>query len=102
MAPPVSTLSESTYSAVHLYGAAARQAREDDPGQVTAALQRLRTVVPRGSVQLAGPHQIRQQLHLAEASAGGFRLLNFAHLVSEACSGRAVRLILPACMPACR
>ena len=77
-APPVSTLSESTYSAVHLYGAAARQAREDDPGQVTAALQRLRTVVPRGSVQLAGPHQIRQQLHLAEASAGGFRLLNFA------------------------
>jgi len=39
-APPVSTLSESTYSAVHLYGAAARQAREDDPGQVTAALIR--------------------------------------------------------------
>lgn len=59
-------------------GAAARQAREDDPGQVTAALRRLRTVVPRGSVELAGPHQIRQQLHLAEASAGGFRLLEFA------------------------
>lgn len=78
-APPVSTLSESTYSAVHLYGAAVRQAREDDPGQVTAALQRLRTVVPRGNVELAGPHQIRQQLHLAEASAGGFRLLEFAH-----------------------
>jgi len=32
-----------------------------------------------GSVQLADPHQIRQQLHLAEASAGGFRLLEFAH-----------------------
>lgn len=38
-------------------------------------LQRLRAVVPRGSVELAGPHEIRQQLRLAEASAGGFRLL---------------------------
>jgi len=26
-------------------------------------------------VELAGPHRIRQQLRLAEASAGGFRLL---------------------------
>lgn len=74
-APPVSTLSESTYSAVHLYGAAARQARPDDPGQVVTGLQQLRAVVPRGSVELAGPHSIRQQLRLAEASAGGFRLL---------------------------
>jgi branched-chain amino acid transport system substrate-binding protein len=74
-APPVSTLSESAYSAVHLYGAAARQAREDDPGQVAAVLRRLRAVMPRGSVELAGPHRIRQQLRLAEASAGGFQLL---------------------------
>ena len=74
-APPVSTLSESTYSAVHLYGAAARQARQDDPGQVVTELHRFRAILPRGSVELAGPHTIRQQLRLAEASAGGFRLL---------------------------
>lgn len=74
-APPVSTLSESTYSAVRLYGTAARQARQDDPGQVVAALHRLRTILPRGSVELTGPHHIRQQLRPAEASAGGFRLL---------------------------
>lgn len=74
-APPVSTLSESTYSAVHLYGAAARQARRDDPGQVITGLHRLRAVLPRGSVELAGPHGTRQQIRLAEAAAGGFRLL---------------------------
>jgi urea transport system substrate-binding protein len=74
-APPVSTLSESTYSAVHLYGAAARQACQDDPGHLVAELHRLRAILPRGSVELAGPHNIRQQLHLAEASAGGFLLL---------------------------
>jgi branched-chain amino acid transport system substrate-binding protein len=75
-APPVSTLSESTYSALHLYGTAVRQTRPDDPGQVVAALQRLRAIVPRGSVELTGPHHFRQRLHLAEASAGGFRLLD--------------------------
>lgn len=74
-APPVSTLSESTYSAVHLYGAAARQARQDDPGQLVTELHRLRAILPRGSVELAGPHNIHQQLRLAEAAAGGFRLL---------------------------
>jgi urea transport system substrate-binding protein len=74
-APPVSTLSESTYSAVHLYAAAARQARQDDPGQVAAQLRWLRAILPRGSVELVGPHQIRQQLRLAEASTGGYRLL---------------------------
>lgn len=74
-APPVSTLSESTYSAVHLYGAAARQARQDDPGQVVTELHRLRAVLPRGPVELAGPHEARQRLQLAEASGGGYRLL---------------------------
>src|SRR5262249_41633349 len=51
-APPVSTLSESTYSAVHLYAAAARQARQDDPGQVAAQLRWLRAIVPRGKMEL--------------------------------------------------
>ena len=57
-APPVSTLSESIYSALHLYGTAVRRA---------AAAGRRRW-----------PHQIRQQLRLAEASVGGFRLLDSA------------------------
>ena len=74
-APPVSTLSESTYSAVRLYSAAARQARQDDPAQVITELQRIRAVLPRGRVELAGPHSIRQQLRVAEASAGGYLLL---------------------------
>jgi urea transport system substrate-binding protein len=52
------------------------QLRRDDPGQVVAALQRLRAIVPRGSIELTGPHHIRQQLRLAEASVGGFRLLD--------------------------
>jgi hypothetical protein len=69
-------LSESTYSALHLYGTAVRQTRPDDPGQVVAALQRLRAIVPRGSVELTGPHHFRQRLRLAEASVGGFRLLD--------------------------
>jgi branched-chain amino acid transport system substrate-binding protein len=59
-------------------GIAVRQARPDDPGQVVAALQRLRAIVPRGSVELTDPHHIRQQLRLAEASVGGFRLLDSA------------------------
>jgi len=50
-------------------------ARQDDPGQVAAQMRYLRAILPRGDVQLMGPHHLRQQLRRAEASAGGYRLL---------------------------
>lgn len=74
-APPVSSLSESVYSAVHMYAAAARDAAGDDPADVITRLYARRVALPRGSVTLAGPQGTTQELHLAEAHAGGFRLL---------------------------
>ncbi|WP_246257583.1 substrate-binding protein [Amycolatopsis anabasis] len=75
-APPVSSMAESTYAAVHLYAAAVRAVRGDDSAQVVRELHRLRADLPRGEVELAGPHAFRQQLHLAEASPGGFKVLD--------------------------
>jgi urea transport system substrate-binding protein len=77
-APPVSSLSESVYDAVQLYAAAVRAANADDPSEVSARLHRQRVSLPRGTVTLSGPHGIRQRLHLAEATTGGYRLISDA------------------------
>ena len=71
-APPVSSLSESVYEAIGLYGAAARQCDEDAPSNVVARLHRQRAIVPRGHVELDGPHVFRQEIHVAESTTGGF------------------------------
>jgi branched-chain amino acid transport system substrate-binding protein len=75
-APPVSTISESAYEALHLYAAAARSTPDTDPRSVAQQLRRgNRSTFPRGQVTLTGPETMRQDLHLAEARAGGFALL---------------------------
>lgn len=74
-APPVSSLSESVYEAIHLYAAAARQCDDDAPSNVVARLHRQGAIVPRGHVELDGPHVFRQEIHVAEATTAGFRLL---------------------------
>ena len=71
-APPLSSISEATYEALHLYAAAARRAREDEPRAVARALRRSRSSFPRGDVVVAGPETVRQRLFLAEARPGGF------------------------------
>jgi branched-chain amino acid transport system substrate-binding protein len=74
-APPVSSLSESVYETAQLYAGAVRATRDGDPAAVARALHHYRADMPRGEVALRGPHSIRQAIHVAEATTGGFRLL---------------------------
>jgi branched-chain amino acid transport system substrate-binding protein len=78
-APPVSSLSEAVYESVQLYAGAVRATRDDDPAAVARALHHHRADMPRGEVALSGPHSIRQAIHVAEATTGGFRLLRTTH-----------------------
>jgi urea transport system substrate-binding protein len=71
-APPVSSISESVYEALHLYAGAARRAGEDEPRTVARYLRRSRSDFPRGRVTVAGPETVWQRLFLAEATPGGF------------------------------
>jgi branched-chain amino acid transport system substrate-binding protein len=71
-APPVGSISESVYEALHLYAAAARQAGEDEPRSVARHLRRSRSDLPRGTVTVSGPETVRQRLFLAQATPGGF------------------------------
>jgi branched-chain amino acid transport system substrate-binding protein len=74
-APPVSSLSEAVYETAQLYAGAVRATRDDDPAVVARALHHHRADLPRGQVALTGPHSVRQAIHVAEATTGGFRLL---------------------------
>jgi urea transport system substrate-binding protein len=74
-APPVSSLSEAVYETAQLYAGAVRATRDGDPAAVARALHHHRADMPRGEVALNGPHSIRQAIHVAEATTGGFRLL---------------------------
>lgn len=74
LAPPLSTFAESLYEALHLYAGAARRAGEDDPHAIARQLRSCRADLPRGTVVVEGPETVRQDLHLAEAAAGGFRI----------------------------
>jgi urea transport system substrate-binding protein len=71
-APPVSSISESAYEALHLYAAAARAARDGEPRSVARELRGRHSGFPRGTVTLSGPETMRQDLYLAEATAAGF------------------------------
>ncbi len=71
-APPVSSISESVYEALHLYASAARRAGEDEPRTVARHLRCSSAEFPRGTVTVDGPETVSQQLFLAEATAGGF------------------------------
>lgn len=71
-APPVSSISESAYEAVHLYAAAARRAGEDEPRTIARELRTSHSDFPRGAVTVAGPETVWQGLFVAEAVPGGF------------------------------
>jgi urea transport system substrate-binding protein len=73
-APPISTFAESVYEAILLYAAAARSA--DDRTDILRRLQHARASMPRGPVAAAGPDSMSQQLRVARAVPGGFRLIN--------------------------
>jgi urea transport system substrate-binding protein len=74
-APPVSSLSESVYEAVHLYAAAARAARSRDPLDAGRALSGRSFDGPRGRVVIRNPGDVSQQMFLAQAAPGGFRIV---------------------------
>ncbi|MDN5749335.1 MAG: ABC transporter substrate-binding protein, partial [Pseudonocardia sp.] len=71
-APPVSSISESAYEAVHLYACAARRAGEDEPRTIARELRLSRSEFPRGPVTVTGPETVRQDLFVAEAVPSGF------------------------------
>jgi branched-chain amino acid transport system substrate-binding protein len=72
-APPVSSISESVYEALHLYARAARRARADNLAATARELHSIRhDAFPRGDVAVDGPETFRQSLFVAEARPGGF------------------------------
>ncbi|GAA3087574.1 hypothetical protein GCM10010464_59310 [Pseudonocardia yunnanensis] len=71
-APPVSSITESVYEAIHLYAKAVRRAGADDPAGTARELRRSRDDFPRGEVAVVGPETVRQRMFVAEATRGGF------------------------------
>ena len=74
-APPLSTLTESVFEAIHMWASAARRARTTDPGPVADAMRVGRYEFPRGTVTLDGTDLVQQQLYLAEARGTSFAAL---------------------------
>lgn len=71
-APPLSSLSESVFEAIHMWAAAARRARTTEPGPVADAMRAGRHELPRGTVVLDGTDTVGQPLHLAAARGATF------------------------------
>lgn len=71
IAPPVSSISESVYEAVHLYAAAATAAVDDDPEQTGRMLCGRSFDGPRGKVTVGDPGRLSQSMYLAEGVPGG-------------------------------
>ncbi|WP_226378986.1 substrate-binding protein [Pseudonocardia sp. KRD291] len=74
-APPLSTLSESVFEAVHIWWTAARRARTDEPAAVAAAMHNGNFELPRGTVRLDGDGDVHQQLYVAEAVGTDLRMV---------------------------
>jgi ABC-type branched-subunit amino acid transport system substrate-binding protein len=71
-APPLSTLSECTFEAVHMWTAAARRARTTEPGPVADEMRTGQFDFPRGTVTLDGTDQVHQRMYLAAARGACF------------------------------
>ncbi|MBO0849996.1 MAG: ABC transporter substrate-binding protein, partial [Pseudonocardia sp.] len=69
-APPLSTLSESVYEALHIYAAAVRSARTTEPHAVARHMRSGSFDLPRGNVVMDGPGKPAQRLYVAEAMDG--------------------------------
>jgi urea transport system substrate-binding protein len=73
-APPLSTLSESVYEAIHIWAASARACGVTEPQQVAKAMRFGRFDLPRGTVVLNGTDRCVQRLYLAEAHGGQYHV----------------------------
>jgi branched-chain amino acid transport system substrate-binding protein len=73
-APPLSTLSESVFEAVHIWRAAASRAGGDEPAAVAEAMHNDRFEMPRGTVTVDGNGRVDQRIFLAEAVGTGLRV----------------------------
>ncbi|MFC5947751.1 substrate-binding protein [Pseudonocardia lutea] len=71
-APPLSTLTESVFEAMHMWAAAARRARTTNPDRVADEMRVGRYEFPRGTVTLDGTDGVHQRLYLAEARGAVF------------------------------
>lgn len=71
-APPLSSLSESMFEAIHVWAAAARHVRSTEPTPVADEIRRGRFEVPRGTLALEGRHHVEQPLYLAAARGSTF------------------------------
>ncbi|MFP5021644.1 ABC transporter substrate-binding protein [Pseudonocardia phyllosphaerae] len=71
-APPLSSLSESMFEAIHVWAAAARKAGGVDPYAVADAIRHGRFEVPRGTICIDGADHADRHLHLATARGGTF------------------------------
>jgi branched-chain amino acid transport system substrate-binding protein len=73
-APPVSSLSESVYEAVHLHALAARKAHSWEPDAVGRALEGGVFDGPRGRVAVRDPSMVDQGMFLARSVVGGLKV----------------------------
>lgn len=73
-APPVSSMSESVYDALHLYAGAVRATGTDGGPLPADSLIGRRFTGPRGPVRV-GVSGLEQAMHVARAERGGFALL---------------------------
>lgn len=73
-APPVSTLSESVFEAVHMWWAVARQVGADQPLRISEAMRPGQFVLPRGTVTLDDSDRVLQRLYVTEAAGTALRL----------------------------
>jgi ABC-type branched-subunit amino acid transport system substrate-binding protein len=71
-APSLSTLSESSFEAIHMWSVAARRARTTEPRRVADEMRCGSYQFPRGTVVLDGTDRVQQQLYLAETKGGTF------------------------------
>ena len=77
-APPLSSLSESVFEAVHIWRAAVWRAGTDEPGAVAAAMHGATFELPRGTVTVDGNGEVGQRLFLAEATGTELRIIDSA------------------------
>ncbi|MCO5614896.1 hypothetical protein L7F22_069181 [Adiantum nelumboides] len=71
-APPLSSLSESMFEAIHVWAVAARRVRSTEPVPVADEIRSGRYDLPRGTLALDGRHHVEQPLHLAAARGATF------------------------------
>lgn len=74
-APPLSTLSESVFEAVHIWWHAVRRAGTDEPVAVADAMRAGRYQLPRGLVVVDRSDRASRQLYLSEAVGTEFRVI---------------------------